>query len=204
MKTTMLAAAASCLYFFTPVPVAAWTYTTIEDAIATSQQLLQAQEFEQALDVITQAIEANPSMAGLYFYRSNVRGHANDFQGSIDDLNQALSLDPDYADAYYQRSQAYSRLAEQNPDPIAALKELTPLCISDMEKYVELSGGSECTTPKCARAYHGLAFMYYSNQDLDSSCFYGSKAKSLGFEIPFFGSRLNINRILPIACYEHD
>src|SRR5438477_10520012 len=58
---------------------------------------------EDAIELATKAIEAEPKNANAYYVRGRFYAEIRQPQKAVKDLNQTLALDPDVALAYYQR-----------------------------------------------------------------------------------------------------
>jgi tetratricopeptide (TPR) repeat protein len=90
--------------------------------------LAEQENFEEAVQAFTQAIQMDPTLA----LALNARGYAHlrlrRYQDAIDDCSQAIRLNPAYANAYLNRSVAKRALGD-----IAGARE-------DQRHAVELDG----------------------------------------------------------------
>lgn len=69
---------------------------------------------ERALQDLTMAIQANPTVATWHFQRGNLRLRLGDLQGAIADYTNALELDETYSDAYINRGNARADLGDES------------------------------------------------------------------------------------------
>src|SRR5437867_4508577 len=84
---------------------------------------------EEAIELATRAIEAEPKKARAYYVRGRFYAEVRQPQKAVKDLNQALSLDPAAAPAYYQRAQESFK--------VGRIKESA----ADFDKFADLSPG---------------------------------------------------------------
>jgi len=82
---------------------------------------------EDAIELATKAIEAEPKNAKAYYVRGRFYAEVRQPQKAVKDLNQALALDPAAALAYYHRGQENFKLVR--------IKESA----ADFDKFVALS-----------------------------------------------------------------
>src|SRR3989475_8993812 len=82
---------------------------------------------EDAIELATKAIEAEPKNAKAYYVRGRFYAEVRQPQKALKDLNQALVLDPGAAPAYYHRAQESFK--------IGRIKESA----ADFDKFVALS-----------------------------------------------------------------
>ena len=82
---------------------------------------------EDAIELATKAIEAEPKNAKAYFVRGRFYAEVRQPQKAVKDLNQALALDPAAAPAYYHRGEENFKLGR--------VKESA----ADFDKFVALS-----------------------------------------------------------------
>src|SRR5204863_1309314 len=82
---------------------------------------------EDAIELATKAIEAEPKNAKAYYVRGRFYAEVRQPQKAVKDLNQALALDPTSAPAYYHRGEEGFKLGR--------IKESA----ADFDKFVELS-----------------------------------------------------------------
>lgn len=90
---------------------------------------LRNENYEEALDAFTFAIESNPEFEAAYKYRATAYALLEDMERAMEDINKALKLDDAYADAYIER--ASLQRAGQNWD--AALSDLDKAIAADDE-----------------------------------------------------------------------
>ena len=82
---------------------------------------------EDAIELATKAIEAEPKNAKAYYVRGRFYAEVRQPQKAVKDLNQALALDPAAALAYYHRGEENFKLGR--------VKESA----ADFDKFVDLS-----------------------------------------------------------------
>src|SRR5205809_3373521 len=82
---------------------------------------------EDAIELATRAIEAEPKNARAYYVRGRFYAEVRQPQKAVKDLNQALALDPAAALAYYQRGAENFKLGN--------IKESA----ADFDKFVDLT-----------------------------------------------------------------
>lgn len=89
-----------------PKPAAAELLGDASACHTLGRKLIQEGKFTEAIQVLTQAIQLNPSLALAY----NARGYAHirlrQFREAIADFDQAIKLDPNYSNAYLNRGSA--------------------------------------------------------------------------------------------------
>src|SRR5436309_7368026 len=82
---------------------------------------------EEAIELATRAIEAEPKKARAYYVRGRFYAEVRQPQKAVKDLNQALALDPAIALAYYQRGAENFKLGR------------IPESAADFDKFMDLS-----------------------------------------------------------------
>ena len=82
---------------------------------------------EDAIELATKAIEAEPKNAKAYYVRGRFYAEVRQPQNAVKDLNQVLALDPTSASAYYHRAEEGFKLGH--------IKESA----ADFDKFVDLS-----------------------------------------------------------------
>src|SRR5205809_142646 len=82
---------------------------------------------EDAIELVTKAIEAEPKNAKAYYVRGRFFAEIRQPQKAVKDLNQALALDPAAALAYYQRGAENFKLGR--------IQESA----ADFDKFIDLS-----------------------------------------------------------------
>jgi tetratricopeptide (TPR) repeat protein len=68
--------------------------------------------FQQSVDLFSQAIQYDPSLALFYVCRGAARLKLEKAHKALEDLNRAIKLDPLYARAYHLRGIAYEKLGD--------------------------------------------------------------------------------------------
>ncbi len=74
--------------------------------------LIGAGDLQGALDVLSQAIAANPNDALCYLSRGIALSTMGNNQQAVDDFNTALTIDPNNAAAYHNRGIAFAALGD--------------------------------------------------------------------------------------------
>ena len=119
------------------------------------QQSLDRGDHAQAIEKFTQAINANPNDATLYYLRGTSYygrykiafdinpSNANvvDFNHALLDFSKAIELSPNYAEAYSFRCIAYAGLCSND------------LALADYNKAIEIN-------PDLDTTYYGRAYLY--------------------------------------------
>lgn len=90
---------------------------------------LRNENYEEALDAFTFAVESNPEFEAAYKFRATAYALLEDMERAMEDINKALELDDAYADAYIER--ASLQRAGQNWE--AALSDLDKAIAADDE-----------------------------------------------------------------------
>ena len=70
--------------------------------------------FKNAVDLFTQAIELNPT-ATYFVNRSTANRKLNQFGCALDDATKAIDIDPKYYKGYSRRADAYMGLEQYSP-----------------------------------------------------------------------------------------
>ncbi len=111
-------------------------------------------KYEEAISILSKAIELNPANALLYYARGNTYIKAELFDKAISDFSKAIEINPGYTYAYTQRGFAYS-LNGMNYERI----------ISDYSKAIELDPNYTWAYIERANIYyiHGLYNKAYSD-----------------------------------------
>lgn len=71
-------------------------------------RLRNRKQFRAAIEAFTQAIAADPKMAGAYENRAYCAIQLENFEGALGDVNKAIELDPKLAIAYSDRAKIYN------------------------------------------------------------------------------------------------
>ena len=144
----------------------------------------------------------NSRVSVAFFIRGQIHALMGNFAKASDDLNASIFAYEWFPDPYFARSQLSIKFAERQANPDAAIKVVLPSAIEDMEAYLNLSSrrAERCSTAKCARANHSLAFMHYQNNQLAQACFRATRSRDLGYVAPSPSSSLNVNRLIRKVC----
>lgn len=85
--------------------------------VAMAAAAIERRDTGKALELLNQAVEANPESAEAFHYRGMVKTQQKDFQGGIADLEKAIELDPTRAYTHYYLGLAYNGV--KRPDKMA-------------------------------------------------------------------------------------
>ena len=102
----------------------------------------ESEEYEDAKDFYTKAIELNPQDAEVYNNRGVTYYEQGNFSAALQDYNKAIELNPQYTSAYFFRGLVYSKRKEFDT------------AISDFTKAIELD-------LQYVAAYNNRGFAYY-------------------------------------------
>ena len=80
----------------------------------------QKQNYNNAIDLLDQAIEMDENLGYAYFIRGEAKEYSNRFQEGIDDINKAIFLEPIWAEYYDTRG-----LLIEKQNPTQALADYT-------------------------------------------------------------------------------
>lgn len=161
-----------------------------------ANNLMNAGSFDNALSLLTEAINLDSNNAAVYekfgwFYKTK-----NDFGNAIQNYDKAIKLDPNNGAAFNGRGECYQALGDKEKaraDFIQAknintarekIRAARKLC--DEEKYTEaapLASDSLALNPKNAWAWSTFGNIYNGERDYEKSIFYYQKALELNPKI---------------------
>lgn len=72
-----------------------------EDLLELGKKQVYQGNYGKAIKYYTKAIDLNPNLAAIYYYRANAKYDLKDYEGSIMDCRKALSLNPKLKSAYF-------------------------------------------------------------------------------------------------------
>lgn len=176
------------------VSLTVWSQTA-KDYTQKGRDLLEKQEYVEALVNLNKAIELDPNQSAAYFLRGNIKDNFEDKHGAMKDYNLAIEKNPKFADALYARGNV--KMALQ--DYYGAIDDYTAV-ITINENYVEayFSRGkakqflqayqdaiNDCSkiiqiNPKNASAYSMRGILRIEFGDTKNGCLDLSKAGELG------------------------
>lgn len=93
--------------------------TTAKDYYQKSFQFINAGNTQDAVDLLTLAIDKDPSFFEAYYNRGIMYYFQKKYQKSLDDLDKAISLNASHASAFASRGTIYDELCK----PDQALKD---------------------------------------------------------------------------------
>lgn len=73
-----------------------------------ADRLFDAERYEEALTLYSEAIQLNPNEADFYLNRGLVYDYLERYQEAITDYTHAIHLDPQLSDSYNNRGRVYS------------------------------------------------------------------------------------------------
>ena len=113
-------------------------------------EALLADNYEEALVLLSAAIEANPNLAPPYQYRGLVYWYLDDCVSGLADEEKALSINPNYAAAWGRRGLLYSCLGDDQR------------ALQDYQKALSID-------PSLAFIHHNLGYYYFLQGDYEKS-----------------------------------
>ncbi|MGY6529840.1 MAG: tetratricopeptide repeat protein [Cyanobacterium sp.] len=75
-------------------------------------ELRDSQDYEEAIEQYSRAIELNPNYVDAYYNRGLTYADLKDFDRAIADYTQAITIDPEYLNAYNNRGVLYANLGD--------------------------------------------------------------------------------------------
>lgn len=168
---------------------------TAKDYTQRGRELLEKQEYVEALVNLNKAIELDPDYASAYYLRGNIKDNFEDRHGAMKDYNMAIEKNPKFSDAFFARGNVKMKLQ----DYYGAVDDYTA-AITINENYVEayFSRGrakqylqayqdaiNDCSkiiqiNPKNAHAYSMRGILRIEFGDTKNGCLDLSKAGELG------------------------
>lgn len=159
------------------------------------RELLEKQEYVEALVNLNKAIELDPNNSAAYYLRGNIKDNFEDRHGAMKDYNVAIEKNPKFADALYARGNVKMKLQ----DYYGAIDDFTAV-IAINENFVEayFSRGrakqflqayqdaiNDCSkiiqiNPKNSDAYSMRGILRIEFGDTKNGCLDLSKAGELG------------------------
>ncbi|HQO64965.1 MAG TPA: tetratricopeptide repeat protein [Syntrophorhabdus sp.] len=113
--------------------------TTAKDYYQKSFQFINAGNTQDAIDVLTFAIDKDPSFFEAYYNRGVLYYCQEKYQKALDDLNKAVSLNRQNAGAFASRGTVYDKLSK--PDlALADFKEAARLGDKETQDYLKSKG----------------------------------------------------------------
>ena len=123
------------------------TYSTYYDM---GVEHIKEEEYEQAIDSFSKAIELNPDYANAYSRRGIIYASKADYVKAFADFDKAIELNSNFADAYFGRGLIYLNI--ENYDN----------AIADFSRVLELN-------PSSTDAYIARGLVYNSKGDYDKA-----------------------------------
>ena len=99
------------------------------EAIKLAKELVENEKIEDAIDILTIAIKADPLSKNLFFERGKLRFDQRDYYGAAGDFGFAIEIDNDFAESFNYKGLAI----HYNGDP--------DLAIEYFSKAIELNPG---------------------------------------------------------------
>jgi len=149
-----------------PEPIKEFTdsVTGQQDHLAVGQAAFDKEDYDQAIDELTQAIDDKPDDAFIYYLRGqayynrykvlyevkDTKADGNDFYRAITDFTKAIELSNNYAVAYNYRGLAYAGL------------KMNEHALADYNMAIQLD-------PDGAATYYGRAYLYETLSEWDKA-----------------------------------
>ena len=183
MKRSLLLLLASTLFF---VPIFIAGADTKEEHIERADQYFNQNNFSQAIDGYTKAIDLGLNDPEIYYWRgrsySNFSTTVSDAVAAISildkaiaDYTKAIDIKPDYADAYCDRGGAHWSIAVLKGPSLAAGGDINR-SFADYKQAITLK-------PDFAKAYFYRSFVYVMVGNHNKAWDDVHKAKELGFNV---------------------
>lgn len=168
---------------------------TAKELTQKGRELLEKEEYVEALFNLNKAIEIDPNYAAAYYLRGNIKDNFEDRHGAMKDYNVAIEKNPKFVDAFFARGNVKMKLQ----DYYGAIDDYT-MAITLNENYVEAyfnrgrakqylqayqDAINDCTkiiqiNPKNVDAYYMRGLLRIEFGDMKNGCLDLSKAGELG------------------------
>ncbi|MBA3768697.1 MAG: caspase family protein, partial [Acidobacteria bacterium] len=132
------------------------------ELIQRSNGLWRSCDYDQAINVATEAINSSPRSSEAYTARGAAYLFKLEFDHALSDLNQAISLQPDNALALRWRVMTYRGLVVQNASWSGKTEAFTSMASKDAEAILRL-----IVNPKEAWEYEARGYVYYQSEKYD-------------------------------------
>ncbi|WP_066377766.1 MULTISPECIES: tetratricopeptide repeat protein [unclassified Anabaena] len=150
---------------------------TFADYYQQGDAAYQEQNYKQAVDSFSLAIQKEPTNAKVYINRGNARYNLKDYEGAMIDYTAALQINPQEVKAFVNRGNARYMLAEFSKDPDREYK----LAIADFNQAISVN-------PKESEAYIRRGIVY-----AQMARYSGDTLKDYQLAIADFDKALEIN-----------
>ncbi|KAL2476614.1 Serine/threonine-protein phosphatase 5 [Abeliophyllum distichum] len=114
-----------------------------------ANEAFKAHKYYQAIDLYTQAIEANSENAVYWANRSFAHTKLEEYGSAIQDATKAIEIDPKYSKGYYRRGAAYLGLGKFK-EALKDFQQVKKLCPNDPDAAKKLK--------ECEKAVMKLKF----------------------------------------------
>jgi len=84
------------------------------DLLEKGKALFELDDDDNAIDVLTEAIKLDPSLAEAYVFRARINNSKGNYDQGMADANRAIQLNPKLALAYYARGNTYRSTGDYN------------------------------------------------------------------------------------------
>lgn len=168
---------------------------TAKDYTQKGRDLLEKNEYVEALFNLNKAIDLDPKYAAAYYLRGNIKDNFEDRHGAMKDYNAAIEYNPKFADAFFARGNVKMKLQ----DYYGAIDDFS-MAITLNENYVEAyfnrgkakqylqayqDAINDCSkiiqiNPKNVDAYYMRGILRIEFGDMKNGCLDLSKAGELG------------------------
>lgn len=113
--------------------------TTAKDYYQKSFQFINAGSTQDAIDLLTLAINKDPSFFEAYYNRGVMYYFQKQYQKALDDLDKAISLNANHAGAFASRGTVYDKL-NMPEKSLADLKIAAKLGDKEAQDYLKAKG----------------------------------------------------------------
>jgi len=139
MKPVITMLVTLVLFFGTSVVYSAGTFYSVDEELKSAHKLIYKGEYQQAIEVLNQAIESEPANADAW----NLLGYASRKEGKLElsseAYEKALSIDPNHKDALEYQGELFLMLEDiaAAKNNLAKLESLCPEGCEQLEMLKE-------------------------------------------------------------------
>ncbi|PSO87179.1 MAG: hypothetical protein BRC41_05400 [Cyanobacteria bacterium QH_9_48_43] len=116
-----------------------------EELVNRGREKLAQQDYQEAIENLTQAVRNNPELATAYYNRSSAYLELGEYQKVIEDTTQALQINSNLADAYLNRSNRSAARLE----------------LGEYQKAIEDASQALQINPNLGLAYYNRGISHY-------------------------------------------
>jgi tetratricopeptide (TPR) repeat protein len=137
----------------------AYRHTPVEPLVNQALDARRRGDLQQALNHLAKALQLEPDLGDLYYYRSGIYKPLERSQNAFNDLSHAIQLNPRVADFYYDRACMYFDIGDD-------------ACIDDFYQAIKLD-------PFLAKAYFNIGSVCASQGNKQDGLAYMQQAATL-------------------------